>query len=45
MATAKKKAAPVKGKWVPPWIKSAKDKEAGKTPTKGKSSVKAKTKK
>ena len=35
MATAKKKAAPEKGKWVPPWIKSAKDKkETGKAPVK-----------
>lgn len=40
MATAKKKAAPAKGKWVPPWIKSAKDKEAGKAPAKGKAKPK-----
>jgi hypothetical protein len=32
MATAKKKAAPEKGKWIPPWIKGAKDKKAGEKP-------------
>lgn len=38
MATAKKKAAPAKGKWVPPWIKNAKDSKAPakKTATKAK---------
>jgi hypothetical protein len=37
MATAKKKAAPAKGKWVPPWIKAATDKKAaGKSPAKTK---------
>jgi hypothetical protein len=28
MATAKKKAAPEKGKWVPPWMTKAKDSKA-----------------
>jgi hypothetical protein len=29
MATAKKKAAPEKGKWVPPWAKKAAPAKAG----------------
>jgi hypothetical protein len=29
MATAKKKAAPAKGKWVPPWAKKAAPAKAG----------------
>jgi len=43
MATAKKKAAPAKGKWVPPWIKATVEKKAaGKTPVKTASKAKSK---
>ena len=33
MATAKKKAAPEKGKWVPPWVTKAKESKATGKPT------------
>lgn len=42
MATAKKKAATAKGKWVPPWIKNAKDSKATGKPAAKKATPKAK---